>query len=243
MRIVHGVYNGTGLDMYLCIGFIPDWIIFHDLTTGATAVGNWYKWSPLMNVVATAQQGIGHNGSDSSAGVDYALGEGIRAYYGGDIATSTIQSATANGEAPVLVWDHKDYRYNVNHTGGHGAGEAASDDIISWTLDTASTAKGHWNEDVKASPAYIGAGSPIHIDGKRYFISAVSSGQGESSSEVTLSYAVPSGDVQFIGNKYSLKPITVGDTMPAGVWMDATCVPAVDDNICYFMAGSAVHGQ
>jgi hypothetical protein len=169
--------------------------------------------------------------------VDYGLAEGIYAYYGGDIATSTLQSATANGEAPCLVWDHKDYRYGQNSTGAHGAGDADSDDIISWTLGHSTNMTGNFNEDVKASATFIGAGSPIIIDGIKYYMTVTLSGTGEAANEVTLNRAAPSGDVTFIGNRYSLKPITVGEVMPAGVWMDSTCVPATDGNIGYFWAG------
>jgi hypothetical protein len=88
------------------------------------------------------------------------------------------------------------------------------------------------------SAAYIGCGSPVIIAGRKYHMTTTLSGAGQSANEVYLTHRVSSGDVQFIGNRYSHKPITVGEVMPAGLWLDGSGVVAVNDNICFFWAGA-----
>jgi hypothetical protein len=113
-----------------------------------------------------------------------------------------------------------------------------ADDIISWTLDSATNATGHFNEDVNGT--YIGEGSLIIIaspsGGKVWYpvsILALTAGQGEAANEVTLSYPVPSGDVRLISGMYSYKPMIAGEITPAGFKIDYALT---DNNMCGFVA-------
>ncbi|MFA5107764.1 MAG: hypothetical protein WC497_05585 [Patescibacteria group bacterium] len=195
---VSGTINGTGATVYICLGFIPDKVIFRNLIATTCLVAKWTK---------------DHRGSEQVAGVletqgvsaALAIGTGIAPYRGGDMLTAALQTSTSYGEGVYLGWDKKDYK-DIDIASGDG--------INAWTLDTAGNRTGHFNNDVVGT--YIGVGSEIVIGGKKYIVQALTAGQGVSADEVTLNEAAASGTVEQITGKYDMAPIAVGLVTPAG---------------------------
>lgn len=234
MKMLQGVFNGTGAAVYLCLGVIPYHIKLWNLES-ATPVTT--EWARPMAADALTAEGITRP-ADGGAVLDHAFGEGISPYYGGDLMTSSNQTSVTYGEGVYLGWDAKDYRYYTNSDAGI-SGDAATEDIDTWTLDTAATPTGHFNGDLTGT--YIGDGSMIRIrsnDNKHVYeahITALTAGQGVSSDEVTLSWAVPSGKVEYIGGKFSLKPVPLGEVTPAGVVINYATLN-VNDALVAFQA-------
>lgn len=227
MRVVRGIFNGTGAAVYLCIGFVPDWVVLWNLED---ADGAKMVWNRDMRRVADCVQGRQYVGSSGATQQALLTTTGIEPYKGGDLLTTSNQTSVTYGEGVYLGWDQKDYRVKP----GDG-GDSVSDLIDTWTLDTTANRTGHFNEDVTGT--YIGEGSEIMIDGVWYAIVALTAGQGEAADEVTLSQSAPSGDVQCISGKYGLKPIAVGNVTPKGFKLNSTSVTNVNDEMIGFEAG------
>jgi len=234
MRI-GGTFNGTGATVYICCGFVPDWVNVFNFETS-----NDYQifWNRTM--VGTGEFPGGyqeHTGTTYRQITAQTIGAGILPYYGGELLTSTLQSSVAYGEGVYLKHDNADYRYGPG-LGPVGVGQSAlASTIDTWTLDTAGSNSGHFNEDIAASGSRIGEGSPICIDGKWYAIHSVTAGAGEAADEVVLSMPAKSGDVTFIGGMYSFAPIPVGDETREGFSIVNTTVN-VNDALIGFEAGT-----
>ena len=54
------------------------------------------------------------------------------------------------------------------------------------------------------------------------WIHALTSGQGVADDEVTLSWAVPSGNVEFIGGRFGYIPTAVGQVTKPGIKINMT---------------------
>ena len=224
MRI-GGTFNGTGAAVYICIGFVPDYVKVWNCE-GSQALQ--LEWNKNMRTTEI-QEGVELATSTFAANT---VGAGIMTYFGGDTLTSTTAGTTTYGEGVYLKRDDHDYRYP--NGGANGLGDAVADVIDTWTLYSAFT--GHFNEDVTGT--YIGEGSPICIDGRWYYITTLDAGKGEATNEVTLTHTgVKSGKVQFIGGKYDYKPMVAGEVTPAGFLISDTTVN-VNDATCAFEAGT-----
>jgi len=224
MRI-GGKFNGTGADVYICIGFVPDYVKLWNIE-GATPLV--LDWNVGMTASVLCNEGILHP-ADGGATQDLANGAGVKPYYGGTMLTTTIQTSVTYGEGVYLVEDSKDYRRVTNSATGI-VGDAVAVDIATWTLYSGYT--GYFNEDVTGT--YIGEGSRICIDGKWYSILVLAAGAGEATNEVTLNETgVKSGDVQFIGGKYGFKPLAVGNVTPAGFRVSNTTLNVNNATIAF----------
>lgn len=222
---IGGTFNGTGAALYICLGFVPDFVKVWNLEGTAELSLLWNK-----NMRTTeAQEGFEIGTSTHAYNL---VSAGIRPYFGGDLLTATNQTSVTYGEGVYLRKDdHGDYRYaNLNGK----TGDAVAVDIDTWTLYSGFT--GHFNEDVTGT--YIGEGSRICIDGKWYTITVLTAGQGEATNEVTLDQTgVASGAVQFISGMYDYKPVPLGETTKAGFLISDTTVN-VNDAYCCFEAGT-----
>ncbi len=216
MHIISGVFNGTGADVYLCLGTIPFNIKLWNLEASVPVIS---EWAPCMGAGPLTCEGLSWPAAGSAV-LDHAFGEGIQPYYGGDLMTTTNQTSVTYGEGVYLERDDTDYRFYTNSAAGI-LGDAATTDITTWTLDTAATPTGHFNGDITGT--YVGDGSLIRIQDNtnkhvyEAYITALTAGNGVSSNEVTLSQAVPSGRVEFIGGKFSYKPVPIGQVTKPGV--------------------------
>ena len=222
MQVIQGHFEGTGAALYLQLGCIPYQIRIWNLG-GATP--DELIWERGMAVDILTTEGILKTG-DGGAFADNVFGAGISPYYGGELLTSTMQADTSyggtTGGVQYIERDDKDYRYFTDAAAGI-SGDASTETIDTWTLVTAGTPSGHFNGDVVCT--YIGPGSEIRIvsgggSGKhtyRAWIQAVTTGTGGAGDEVTLSWAVPSGRVDFIGGQYGYKPTVVGKVTKPGI--------------------------
>jgi len=227
-KIVAGTFNGTGAALYMCIGFVPDWVRVIALEDDAMASA---YWSREFRAADINEGGVDTNGA--TAIVLKTYGTGIAPYYGGELMTSDNQTSVTYAEGVYLELDDADYRFYDD-----GNGDGVAYDIDTWTLDTSGNRTGHFNEDVKSSGNRIGEGSKICIGGKWYQIEALTAGQGEAADEVTLNYPVPSGKITAITGMYSTKPVPIGRTSKAGFKLNLTALVNVNDEINFFEAGT-----
>jgi len=228
MRRVGGTFNGTGADVYLCIGFVPDWVRVWNLEGTCRIL---LEWNWLMMRSGELVEGIQITGADAAAAA-LTKGNGLLPFNGGTVLTATTAGTTTYGEGVYLKWDHNDYRY-TDANAPSGIGDASSADITKWTLGSATNYTG--NFDNGADEDYIGEGSIIIIDGKKYSIVGFTS-DGSAANDVTLSHPAKSGDIQFIGGMYSTKPMVAGEVTKEGFLVSNATVN-VDGQMCAFEAG------
>ena|GEM_PF-798096 len=239
MKCVSGTFNGTGAAVYIACGFVPDEVIV--MAPGdAGAVAPHIYWDKNMRD-ASAIEGVLIPGAGDTQD-DLAAGAGIQPYEGGVLLTAALQTSVAYGEGVYLVRDDRDYRYGPDLAPMNQSGDAVAVNIDTWTLDTSANRTGHFNEDVTGD--YIGAGSRVLISRggearpKEYWatIEALTATQGEAADEVTLSRAIGSGTIRFIGGMYDYKPQAVGEQTLAGFLLSSTTVVNVNDELQSFKA-------
>jgi hypothetical protein len=232
MQILRGCFNGTGAAVYLCLGAIPR--SFKYMNVEVATNPETVEWNDPMVKEVLAFGGIYIKGSD---GVRTKLTTtGVFPYEGGDMLTATNQTSVAYGEGVYLGWDLKNYQADYDY----GSGTSGSP-INTWTLDTSANRTGHWNVAKVASGNRIGAGSIIRIKEnssglvKQSAVVAITS-DGEATDEVTLSRAIGSGTITFIGGMYDLAPIALGKVTPAGVYLAGETTVNVNNNMIVFEA-------
>lgn len=225
MQVLRGVFNGTGAACYLCVGAVPKAVQITNVTVATNP--NVIIWEEGMQAEVLAYGGILSTGGTLTK----CTTAGIYAYEGGDLMTSDNQTSVTYGEGVYLGWDLKDYKDDYTY----GSGTEGTP-LNVWTFD--GTLSGHWNVAKVASGAKIGVGSKIQIKEnssglvKTAYITALTS-DGEAASEVTLSRAIGTGAITFIGGMYQLAPIALGKVTPAGVYVADTTVN-VNDATCVF---------
>ena len=216
LKRVTGIYNGTAAAVYLCVGAVPNYAKLINLSHGTYPY--FIEWYMEMMGQVAGYGGI--NMIDDTGIYTYATTDGIRPYHGGDMLTADTQTSTAYGEGVYLGWDLKDYRADK----AFGTNGAA---ISKWTND--GTVTGHFNADGVASVCRIGVGSIIRIKEdltgieKEASITALTSTPTfTTSTYVSLSRAIKTGSVTFIGGQYTLSPIAIGKVTPAGIYLGDT---------------------
>lgn len=238
-HIVGGRLYGTGEDCWVCIGFVPDWI---KLISIAGAVPGMFLWDRTMQGELACCDGVLIVPDDGGAPEDLLTGVGLKTYHGGETlvsGTGTLGVGTttfANTANVYLTWDDGgDYRF-LPANKANGLGDATAQDIDTWTMDSGG-ATGYFNDDIVGT--YIGKGSLIIIDGKRYSITTCAAAAGAATTEVVLSHtSVKSGEVQYIGGMVNMKSYLAGEVTKAGFWMDSTHEFNVTTEIIGFQAGT-----
>ena len=225
-------FNGTGASLYLCLGFIPDYVRIISGEDADIAQIEWFR-NPGCAEIARGLHFVGSSGATQQDARTVA-DTGIVVYDGGDELTAALQTSTANGEGVYLGVDGKDYRRSTLDT--NNPGDVTGGDIVAWTLDTSANKTGNFGFDVVGT--YIGEGSRIRVRSNLHggsfpeyeaMITALTAGQGLSADEVTLDRAIPSGKVLRISNKWDMKPIAIGEVTPAGILLEMTSVVNVND--------------
>jgi len=211
VKIISGVFNGTGAALYVGIGFIPDKVRVWNLESNVPIEACWSR------DMRSAEQ-IGGTVT-STAVARYTVGAGLGPYRGGDIA--------ASGNTAYLAPFASVYSGKTNNVVAAYAGAAVK--VSKWTLGNSGNKTGNFDHEVSTS--YVGEGSRvlIRVPGagvwKDYdvFVTALTS-NGEAANEVTLSEAVPSGDVLFIGPMYDYVAANAGQVLPAGFAIYSTAL-------------------
>ena len=210
-----GVFNGTGILSYICIGFVPDYVTLWNLegTQDLRLV-----WNKGMSRASEVVEGIQYSGADVTA-TALTKGLGILQYFGGDaLGSSGLGTTTYGGAATYLKPDHFDYR-RLNNAGLGIIGDATEEDIDTWTLDNATNFTGKFNGAVGGT--YIGEGSSININGKTYSIVAFSS-DGSDDNDLTLNLPAKSGPIYAIHGMYDYKPMVAGEVTKPGFCISTT---------------------
>jgi len=239
MKVAAGTFNGTGAAVYICCGFIPDEVIVRTVADAGTEAPK-LEWDRTMR--GAMFEGVLMEG-DGTAVEEQGAAAGIRIHTGGVMLTSSNQTSVGWGEGVYLYSRpgyKKDWRQSQNDV--VNAGEADSDLIDTWTLGHSGNRTGNFNEDIASTAVRIGAGSECIFSNdartERYYaqIRSLSAGAGETANEVTLSWAVPSGNVEYIGQRYDFEPIPLGEVTPAGFLLSMTSVINTDDEMQAFIA-------
>jgi hypothetical protein len=221
MKRVGGTFNGTGAALYLGIGFVPDWVKVWNMEDGDAAR---LVWNRNMQRSAEMTEGLLQaDDNDTAPDPRTVTDGGIRPFYSNG---TTVTSASTS----YLVLDDDDYRESDTYG-----------TIDTWTLDTSANRTGHFN--LEADTTYIGEGSIIRIRetmGQQIEEAAIVAltSNGEQADEVTLSRAVTSGDVLFIGRMYDYVGASANTVIPDGFSIHATDVINVSGEMCCFEAGT-----
>lgn len=227
-----GVFNGTGADLYLCIGFVPDWV--HLWNVEATTPIE-FVWNRGMMCSADCVEGFmfSWNSTFGSSDAEQATkGTGIVPYYGGLELDTTTAGTVTYGEGVYLKPDKKDYKNSSSDSINPGDGSGG--EINKWTLGSSANYTGNWN--IANVGTYTGEGSKIVIDGREYRIVAITS-NGEAANEITLNYPAPSGDINFVGGMYDFKPMISGEVTKKGFMIDGNTTLNANNNKIVFEAG------
>jgi len=215
MRI-GGRFNGTAADLYICIGFVPDFCKVWNQGTNTPCYIEWNKH--LRDVLAN--EGL-FRPVAGGAYEDMAIGAGIQPYYGGETlvtGTGTLGVGTTTYGSTSSVYlhpDNGDTDYSRVNSAGLGiVGDALVSDINTWTLGNSTNYTGNFNADVTGT--YIGMGSRVQIDGKDYYITALTATEGSGANEVTLNLPAPTGEITYIGGKYNMISYNAGELSAAG---------------------------
>jgi len=219
MRI-SGSFHGTGSDLWVCCGFVPDYVHLWNLEATSPVEVVWNK--QFMRSVEMPEGFIftWHGTFGSSDAEVLAIGAGIQPYFGGETlvsGTGTLGVGTTtygSTSAVYLRMDARDYRY-TNEDSPFGIGDAAESTIDTWTSDVAASYSGNFGAAGAVTGTYIGVGSPIIIDGKSYVINTLTTDGGDTG-DVVLNMFAPSGEIQYIGGMYGMRSLLAGDVTPAG---------------------------
>lgn len=232
MQVLKGYFNGTGATCKLCLGAIPWRFVIQNIQVATNP--ETIEWDAAMLCENLCYAGIYIKGSD---GVRTKLTTtGVVPYEGGDLMTTTNQTSVTYGEGVYLGWDLKNYQADYDY----GSGTDGTP-INAWTLDTSANRTGHWNVAKVASGNRVGAGSRIRIKEnssglvKESCVVAITS-DGEQTDEITLTRAIGTGTITFLGGMYQLKPIALGKVAPAGMTLGSETTVNVNDDMITFKA-------
>lgn len=218
MRISR-TFNGTGAALYLGLGFKPDGLVIRNLEDGDLAR---LEWSANMSRFAETEEGIlsvEASGDVQRTGLTYGLG--VALYDGED-------EMTAASTAYLVDLEKMDRK-----------GEGAAGVITAWTLDTAANRTGSFDKALDTT--HCGEGSVVMIKEsvsgriRTASISALSN-DGDASDDVTLTLAIASGEVLYIGPMYDLSGAPAGTVIPQGIVINATSVINVSGEACVIEA-------
>jgi hypothetical protein len=231
MNMVSGLFNGTGANVTLCIGFIPDYVKVYNLEDAGSLFAKLEWWREMRLVGAT--RGLAEVTGTTYRAIDLrtVADEGIVLYRGGEILTTTNQTSTSYGAGVFLGWDKTDYKADLVN------GVAAP--ITTWTLGSSTNRTGNFNANLlhalaaaggNGTGSRIGVGSKIVIREaqtratKEAFVEVganAAAAAGSAANSVTLSEAIGSGEVLYIGGAMDMAPLAIGVTTSAGFTLEA----------------------
>ena len=218
---VCGTFNGTGTaGLYICCGFIPEWVKVINLEDADVAR---IEWNIHMMRVAETARGLLLSVADVAQDALAAADLGITPYKGGDAMDGTYYLV------PIEQRLGDTYR---NQRIDRSDGDTL---VTKWTLGSATNHTGNFDNSVDTT--YVGEGSLVIIDGVPYGITALSN-DGDAANEVTLSDAAPDGRVDSISPMYDYIAGESGKAAPPGFFIEKTTVINVSGEMCWFEAGT-----
>ena len=216
-----GTFNATAADLYVGIGFVPDWVEIFSLETTDEELLYWnrnMRSAEMLGGIAT---------DDDGARTPVTVGAGIAPYLGGDLiaAASTI----------YLQRKKEDQR-------GSGTGGV----VTSWVNDTPASFTGHFDNPI--STTYVGEGSIVvvgpGVSGNSVvgIITALSN-DGDAADDVTMynrvtGAAISSGQVLGITAMYDYWGVPANTVMSAGFFLDSSAAVNLSGDMVCFRAGT-----
>lgn len=232
MKVQH-TFNGTGATVYLCLGFIPDYVRIISGGDPDVAQIEWFRNSACAEI-ARGLHFVGSSGAVQQDARTVANG-GVAIYDGGDLLSATNQTSTTYGEGVYLGQDYRNMAVSSSDAINPGQGDGAN--ILRWTLDNSGNKTGHFDAPfLTPTVAVVGIGSRIKIRPSRYaafpeydaMITAVSN-NGDAANDITLDRAVPSGEVGRLTGRFTLSPLAIGSVTAPGVVVEMTSVLNVNN--------------
>jgi hypothetical protein len=230
MKVQH-TFNGTGATLYLCLGFIPDWVRIISAEDGDVAEIEWFRDGAAAEIARGLYTVTGTTYRQIDA---RTVGDtGIYVYDGGDLLTTSNQTSVTYAEGVYLAPDKRNFQ--LISTDSLNPGDGSGGNITKWTLGSSANKTGNFDADVVGT--YVGEGSRITIRGDRYaafpeyeaMITALTAGQGIAANEVTLDRAIPSGEVTRLTGMYTMAPLARGLTTLPGIVLEMTTGINVND--------------
>jgi len=217
---ISGTFNGTGAALRVGLGFIPDYIRIFNCEDGDVAR---LEWNRNMRSIEMIEGLLLAEAGGNVQGTALGFGAGVSIYRGGDQFT-TAQTAYIKRDATP----------DKRTAGTLGT-------VSRWTLDTAGNRTGHVDKGVNTT--YVGVGSKITVmdDVTRQVKTAVVlaiTNDGDAADELTLSEALPTGDVVALSGMYDFLGLLPNVAMPEGFIINATTVINVAGELCSFEAGT-----
>lgn len=205
MRILTGIYLGTGSAMKLGLGFIPDKVVIR----GAAGVTK-FVWTKEQSRVATAAGGVVWKNDAATQQVIKDFTAGIRVYNGGEVLAAT----DANILSHISLQDAS--TASAVNTDQKGS-------ITKWTMDTAASGTGHF--DAASGGTYAGVGSKVvlFVPERRSEYTTYLRAQTSTwttADHVTLDPDAPAtAEVRYIGPQYDFlaHPINAGTPTEKGI--------------------------
>jgi len=233
MEMISGLFNATGANLTLCVGFIPDYVKVYNLEDAGSLYAKVEWWRDMRLVGAT--RGLVEVTGTTYRAIDLRTvsDEGILIYRGGDMLTSTNQTSTTYGSGVFLGVDKADYKADLTN------GVVAA--VNKWTLGSSTNRTGNFNANLlhalaaaggngSGTAGRIGVGSRIVIREtsgqaiKEAFIEVggnSAAAAGSAANSVTLSEAIATGEVLYLGGAVDMAPLALGTITPAGFTLEA----------------------
>jgi len=222
MRVVRGTFaTNAGSAIYVGVGFIPKRVQLWNLTD-QTQVYQKLDWADGFRTTSYGFQGrlvsLAEDVDATATNVSSDLASaGVTIYRGGDACNATLT-------------------YQIADPNMNKASKGATGSITKWTLDTAATGAGHFDQEAWiTSPDPVGVGSEVVISGKRYVITTLTS-NGEVAGEVVLNEVVQSGVCSYVGGIYTHIACPATLTMPPGFYLADVTYIAPSSEAVYFEA-------
>ena len=208
MRRIGGYLRSTGSVLYVCLGFIPDWVEIINCTTLAML-----KWNRNMNRLLASEEGCTLLGSGPTFGL-VTEGSGVAPF--DPVIVNLDTPLTADSTVYHALYD-----------------ENVQDDIKNWVLDTAGSRTGHFTNAagtaVDVDSSYITdtyAGSRVVIkqnsNGKIIdtYVTALTA-DGDDTDGVEISIEATSGQVLFLGAPFTFRGMLSGQVPKQGFRLGA----------------------
>jgi hypothetical protein len=216
LRQISGTFNGTGADIYVGLGFVPDWVEIMSLETTDEERQYWDR------DMRSAEMFGGYTIDDDGAFSPVTIGAGIAEYLGGNLVTAA--------STVYLQKYSKDQR------------DAGSGGVISrWILDTPGSRTGHFDNPVNTT--YVGEGSIVQIGkeaapGRDQAVILALSNDGDAADEVTLSKDLGTNEVLYISRMYDYWGVSANTVMSPGFFLDSTAAVNTSGDMLRFRAGT-----
>ncbi len=207
MKVLTGLYLGTGSAMKLGLGFEPDKVIIR----GAAGV-TVHTYSKQQARVLTASGGVLLKNDAATQQVVSTNITGLRPYAGGEV----LAAADLNILTHISLFDASTVNaINVDQKGT----------ILKWTLDTAANGTGHF--DAASGGTYAGVGSKVVLwvpEQRREYTTYIraQSSTWTTADHITLDPDAPAtAEVRYIGPQYDFlaHPIAVGTPTQKGIYL------------------------